>query len=123
MIVLHGNSRPQNQAIALNVIEKMEELHGRTCRQQGTPESGWILLDFGDIIVHVQTEKSRAYYDLEGFWAKGEPIDIGGVVRPNAPTSSSSSSLLPDDWLDGIGAEEDDPEIAAAAAEVDPFWS
>ncbi|CAN0399765.1 unnamed protein product, partial [Scytosiphon promiscuus] len=35
---------------------------------QGAPESGWILLDYGDIIVHIMTPKSRSYYDLEAFW-------------------------------------------------------
>lgn len=50
---------------------------------QGAPESGWILLDYGDIIVHVMTPKSRSYYDLDTYWAAGERVDLSAVVTPN----------------------------------------
>lgn len=50
---------------------------------QGAPESGWILLDYGDIIVHIMTPKSRSYYDLDSFWSNGELVDTSAVVMPN----------------------------------------
>ena len=37
---------------------------------EGTPASGWMLVDFGDLIVHVFLEEQRAYYDLEGLWSE-----------------------------------------------------
>ncbi|CAM9686441.1 unnamed protein product [Ectocarpus sp. 13 AM-2016] len=100
MVVLEGNSRPQNQAIAQNIEEKMEEMHQRKTKSQGAPESGWILLDYGDIIVHIMTPKSRSYYDLESFWSNGERVPLDGVLKPNVP----------------------EPEVAVVE-EVDPFWS
>eukprot|EP00752_Nemacystus_decipiens_P014967 g13326.t1 len=102
MVVLQGNSRPQNQAIAQNIEEKMEEMHGRKSKSQGAPESGWILLDYGDIIVHIMTPKSRSYYDLESFWSNGVQVPLEGVLKPNAP---------------------EQPQEVAAVDEVDPFWS
>ncbi|CAN0036570.1 unnamed protein product [Pylaiella littoralis] len=105
MVVLEGNSRPQNQAIAQNIEEKMEEAHQRTPKTQGAPESGWILLDYGDIIVHIMTPKSRAYYDLEAFWSNGALVPLEGVLKPNAPT------------------QQQQQEKAAVVEEVDPFWS
>jgi ribosome-associated protein len=51
---LVGNSRPQNQAIAAAIEEDMKEKHGRSARHEGTADSGWILLDYGDIIVNVR---------------------------------------------------------------------
>jgi ribosome-associated protein len=58
-VTMVGNSRPQNQAIAAAIQEDMEEFHGRTGRLEGTADSGWILLDFGDIIINVMTPRSR----------------------------------------------------------------
>lgn len=55
------------------------------CATQGAPESGWILLDYGDIIVHIMTPKSRSYYDLESFWSNGVEVPLEGVLKPNAP--------------------------------------
>ncbi|CAM9338327.1 unnamed protein product [Hapterophycus canaliculatus] len=100
MVVLEGNSRPQNQAIAQNIEEKMEEMHQRKPKSEGAPESGWILLDYGDIIVHIMTPKSRSYYDLEAFWSNGAQVPLDGVLKPNVP----------------------EPK-AAVVEEVDPFWS
>lgn len=101
MIIMEGNSRPQNQAIAQNIKDLMDETHQRTPNTQGTPESGWILLDYGDIIVHVMTPKSRSYYDLDTFWGNGEAVDLAAVIKPNVIETEQES----------------------VAEEVDPFWS
>lgn len=60
-------------------------------RMQGTPESGWILLDYGDIIVHVMTPKSRSYYDLDTFWGNGEAVDLAAVIKPNVIETEQES--------------------------------
>jgi Ribosomal silencing factor during starvation len=70
------------------------------------------LLDYGDIIVHVMTPKSRAYYDLEAFWRAGETVDLSGVLLPNVPPSANAPRA---DF--GGDAFPDDDE------EEDPFWS
>mmetsp|Transcript_4175 Transcript_4175/g.6723 ORF Transcript_4175/g.6723 Transcript_4175/m.6723 type:complete len:218 (-) Transcript_4175:198-851(-) len=100
-----GNSRPQNQAIAKAIEEDLQEQFGLEPRGEGKADSGWILLDYGDFIVHVMTPKSRAYYDLDGFWKNGERLDISDVILPNAGASSASSLPEPEE------------------EEVDPFWS
>lgn len=55
---------------------------------QGSPESGWVLLDYGDIIVHIMTPKSRTYYDLESFWGNGTPVPLGEVIKPNVVSTA-----------------------------------
>jgi len=42
--------------------------------QEGTAESGWVLLDFGDLIVHLFSPEERSYYDLEGLWSHGVAV-------------------------------------------------
>eukprot|EP00638_Chattonella_subsalsa_P005766 CAMPEP_0117757494 /NCGR_PEP_ID=MMETSP0947-20121206/14773_1 /TAXON_ID=44440 /ORGANISM="Chattonella subsalsa, Strain CCMP2191" /LENGTH=215 /DNA_ID=CAMNT_0005577415 /DNA_START=133 /DNA_END=780 /DNA_ORIENTATION=+ len=100
-VIMVGNSRPQNQAIAKAIMDDLEEEHGLLPRQEGKADSGWILLDYGDLIIHIMTPKSRAYYDLDGFWRNGEMVDLSDVILPNTVPSSE------------LQKEE----------EVDPFWS
>jgi ribosome-associated protein len=42
--------------------------------QEGEPESGWVLLDFEDVIVHLFSREQREYYDLEGLWSRTAPL-------------------------------------------------
>ena len=66
MIIVSGNSRPQNQAIAAAIADDVEEAFGIDENPQGTADSGWMVLDYGNIMVHVMTPKSRLFYNLEG---------------------------------------------------------
>uniref|UniRef100_A0A7S2Y0E5 Ribosomal silencing factor RsfS n=1 Tax=Fibrocapsa japonica TaxID=94617 RepID=A0A7S2Y0E5_9STRA len=93
LVVMSGTSRPQNQAISRAIVDDMEEVHGLRPREphEGTADSGWMLLDYGDIVVHIMTPKSRAFYDIEGFWGKGEPVDLSGVVLPNTAAETADS--------------------------------
>jgi len=42
--------------------------------EEGRTDSGWMLLDYGDVVVHIFSEKERAYYDLDGLWQNGKRI-------------------------------------------------
>ncbi len=42
--------------------------------REGQPDSGWVLLDYGDVILHLFAPEERAYYDLEGFWHSATPV-------------------------------------------------
>jgi ribosome-associated protein len=46
----------------------------RPGRTEGAPDSGWVLMDFGDAIVHLFSREMRAYYNLEGLWSKGVSV-------------------------------------------------
>jgi ribosome-associated protein len=72
-VISSGLSDVQVRAIARSVEDQIEEATGRLpLRREGQKEGRWMLLDYGDVIVHVLTPSERSYYDLESFWGHGE---------------------------------------------------
>lgn len=74
-IIASANSGSQLKAIGDAVDEKLFSLGLRLRHSEGTPASGWILLDFGSIIVHLFEKEQRAFYNLERIWADAEVIN------------------------------------------------
>jgi len=69
-IICHGNSSTHVESIAQSVEKTVKEETGEnTWHVEGYQNSIWILLDFGEIVVHVFQEHARNYYNLEGLWA------------------------------------------------------
>ena len=69
-IVCHGSSTTQVSAIAQSVEKVVKEDIGEDAwHVEGYRNAIWILLDFGDVVVHVFHEEARKYYDLEGLWS------------------------------------------------------
>ncbi len=66
----------QVKTIAEEVERKLREEGRRALRTEGSAENGWILLDYGDFLVHVFTDEMRAYYDLERLWKDAERPDL-----------------------------------------------
>ena len=59
MIVCVGTSRPQNNAIAAAIADELETDHGRSPKREGSADGGWIVLDYGDVLVHVIAARAR----------------------------------------------------------------
>jgi ribosome-associated protein len=66
----------QVRAIVDNVEERLHQLKARPVRREGEREARWVLIDFGDIVVHVQHEDEREYYALERLWKDCPAIDL-----------------------------------------------
>ncbi len=68
-VICTGNSDRQLRALADGVREQVKEKYSKLPASiEGTPESGWMLMDYGDTVVHLFQEDKRRYYDLEGMW-------------------------------------------------------
>lgn len=67
-----------------------ERLDRRPLRREGTPESGWVLLDYGDVVCHVFDEDQRAFYDLDRLWADVPRIDPETGESGVAPASTGA---------------------------------
>ncbi len=74
-IIAGGTNINQVQALADSVQEKLGRAGYHTKNVEGYESGNWILLDFGDIIVHVFDSENRLFYDLERIWSDGKPIE------------------------------------------------
>ena len=82
-VICSANSSTQIQAITKSVRDKMGEL-GLDCKGvEGLDESRWVLLDFGDLVVHVFRPEEREFYHLERLWgdARAIPFEDAGEAR------------------------------------------
>lgn len=114
-LICSGTSNVQIRAIAEAVLEKSEEARLPKPRVEGQQNAEWVLLDFGDVILHVMAEETRERYKLEQFWSTPQPK---GALPPT-PGSAGIASLDVGD-LD----EEDQGDAAFfddADQEVEPI--
>ena len=80
--IVTGFSKAQVRALSQSILARMEEDCQRTClRVEGQTEGSWVLLDYGDIIVHIMLPEERDYYSLEAFWGHAERIEFSLVQR------------------------------------------
>ncbi len=76
-VICSGSSRRQLHAISEEIDHALEEgLGDRRLGIEGYNESRWILLDYGDIVIHIFEPETREYYDLENLWGKAKKVDF-----------------------------------------------
>ena len=69
VIVMSGTSDRHVNALARRIDETLRDKHEQRCAAiEGTPHGTWLLMDYGDVIVHIFHEDTRGYYDLENLW-------------------------------------------------------
>ncbi len=71
-IVCTGTSSIHVKSIAENVVDKMRKEKLKPTREE-YGDNGWVLIDFGDVLLHVMLEENRQYYDLESLWQNISP--------------------------------------------------
>ena len=79
-----GRNERNVQAIAGEIEDKLLEVGVKALRREGRAEGRWILLDFGDLVVHVFHEEDRIYYSLERLWkdCPAIPLELPAVASP-----------------------------------------
>lgn len=83
-VITSGTNERQVQAISDEIVETLKKTGTSAARVEGYKTAEWILLDYGDFVVHVFDEKARTFYDLERLWRESRrvelPREIGGEV-------------------------------------------
>ena len=82
-VICTGTSATHIKSIAENVQDKLREESKVRAKPQGGAESFWIILDYGDVILHIFDDETRAFYDLERLWSEAKPIDWNGAAGEN----------------------------------------
>ncbi len=78
-MIAGGSNRSQIQALCDNVEEKLGRAGFPVRQIEGYDTANWILMDFGDIIVHIFDKENRLLYDLERLWRDGRTIDLDSL--------------------------------------------
>jgi len=87
-VIVSGANERQVQAIADEVYESLKKSGHAAARMEGYKTAEWILLDYGDFVVHVFEQKARQFYDLERLWRESKRVEL-----PAEFTGGSGSSL------------------------------
>jgi ribosome-associated protein len=80
----------QVRAIVDAIEEKLLSLKAKPIRREGEREGRWVLLDFGELVVHVQHSEEREYYSLERLWRDCPPMELSIAVPDEASSPSAS---------------------------------
>lgn len=75
-VVASGETERQVSSIVEAVEERLQELGAKPIRREGNREDRWVLIDFGDLVVHVQHDEERDFYALERLWRDCPRIDL-----------------------------------------------
>lgn len=79
-VIVNGTSNTHARTLADEVEFQLSQQGIEPDRREADTSNTWIILDYGDIIVHVFYKETRNFYKLEGVWADGEQIDISSFI-------------------------------------------
>jgi ribosome-associated protein len=83
-VIVSGFSPVQVRAIANSIKQTVQDnWQINPYGMEGQQEASWILIDYGDVIVHVLQPKQRQFYNLEAFWGHAEKIDVNDLITTN----------------------------------------
>lgn len=73
-VLCNGTSDRMLDALAKTVVDSMRERHKKRGRVEGEARHGWLVVDYGDVILHLFSPDQRSYYQLEELWNKGKVL-------------------------------------------------
>ncbi len=91
-IITSGANERQVQAISDEVVETLKKSGTPVIRVEGYKTAEWILLDYGDFVMHIFGEKSRTFYDLERLWREAKRVELPPELADEFSSSLRSES-------------------------------
>jgi ribosome-associated protein len=87
-VIVTGKSRAQIRAISTAVVDLVKlELDRVPERIEGINEGGWVLVDYGEVIVHILMPQERGFYQLEAFWGQAKRLDLTSILESSPQAS------------------------------------
>jgi ribosome-associated protein len=86
-VIVSGQNERQVQAISDEIYEQLKKSGEAAARVEGHKTAEWILLDYGDFVVHVFEQKARLFYDLERLWRESKRVELPAEFRDDSPRS------------------------------------
>src|ERR1700678_3791479 len=87
-VIVTATSRRLGNAIASDIDQAMKKLGEAKLGMEGSEEGRWILIDYGDFVVHIFSSEDRAYYALEEIWGDAPQLDFNEPIPDAAPAES-----------------------------------
>jgi ribosome-associated protein len=91
-VITSGTNERQVQAISDGIVETLKKAGTPALRVEGYKTAEWILVDYGDFVVHVFDEKARRFYDLERLWRESKRVGLPGALASETNNSLRSKS-------------------------------
>ncbi len=88
-IVITGNSRPHVKALYEEIHYRMKHAGELHARAEGVDLGWWVLLDYGDVVVHIQQDEARNYYALDDLYGDCEKLKWESIETPELPASQA----------------------------------
>lgn len=95
LVLMSGGSERHVHAISTGIIDALRKTGKRALSVEGLAASTWVLIDYGDVVVHVFHSSSRAVYDLDGLWLDAARVPINNEPAATQKASSSPPSPTP----------------------------
>ena len=89
-VLASADNERQVGAIVDEVEDRLREAGAKPLRREGEREGRWVLIDFGDIVVHVQHADEREFYSLERLWKDCPEIDLSTIALPERPVAAQA---------------------------------
>ena len=90
-VIASGTSRRHVKSLADDVEAALREIDRKPIRREGTDYGEWVLLDYGDVVVHLFDHETREYYDLEHLWSNAPVIEF--EYQPTQPAQTTGVSV------------------------------
>ena len=111
--VATGETERQVNAIVDSIEDELRETFDlKPVRREGRSQGRWVLLDFGDLVVHVQHGEDRQFYALDRLWVDSPELDLSGVVSDDARgTGEQGKPLPPRESVDELRSDDLAPQV------------
>ena len=73
-VIMSADNRRQMEALAEDLAQTLKQAGASLHHREGTADSGWVLLDFGDVLLHLFATEAREYYRVDQLWSKGRTV-------------------------------------------------